>query len=97
MSKQPEVKVPGEVSRDEKEGSAESGTVTLSNAQFASLMARIETLESRPQPARASQAYRLEKLPDESSIDLSTLKQPVLTKQGWIVPADFGAQPNAPK
>jgi len=48
-------------------------------------------------PAAAARPPKTESdaLPDQSSVNPDTIKSPVLTKQGWVVPTDFGANPAA--
>lgn len=57
--------------------------------QMANMMAAMQNMarsqSGAPKPAAAESA-----LPDQSEIDVSKLQTPVLTRQGWIVPPDFG-------
>ena len=64
--------------------------------------ATLEELESRVIAleghfAHAQRTPENRPLPDASEIDPKTIKQSVLTKQGWIVPEGLGSHPNAPK
>jgi hypothetical protein len=96
MPKELKTQTPGEITQQdpvETEPAAEE-TVTVSKSELAALMARVNALESRP---AASRAVKEENLPDQDSIDVSKLKRPVLTKQGWLVPEKYGSNPNAPK
>ena len=93
MSRTP--RVPGEVVAApvvEQAPQAEE-TVTVSKAQLDALMSRLERLESQPSPA-SRQAQSID-LPDESEVNPDQIKSPVLTKQGWVVPTAFGANPAA--
>lgn len=71
-------------------------TVTVSKASLDALMARVAALESQPVQVKRN-TPRPAELPDESQFDVATLKNPVLTKQGWLVPENYGANPSAPK
>lgn len=70
-------------------------TVTVSKASLDALMARVAALESQPAKARKPAAEA--KLPDQDSVDPAKITAPVLSKQGWVVPEKFGANPNAQK
>lgn len=70
-------------------------TVVVSKATLEALLARVESLERAPAQAAARRANPEADLPDADKIDLATLKTPVLTKQGWLVPEKFGANPAA--
>jgi hypothetical protein len=61
--------------------------------QINSLAAAVQNVSRAQQPARAA----AEELPDIDSLDKVTITTPVLTKQGWYVPATHGSHPNAPK
>lgn len=71
-------------------------TVTVSKAELAALMARVAALEANPAPV-AKRANPDADLPDQGDIDQAKLKSPVLTKQGWLVPEGYGANPNGQK
>lgn len=71
-------------------------TVTVSKASLDALMARVAALESQPAQARKPAAASA-KLPDQDSVDPAKITTPVLTKQGWVVPEKFGANPNVQK
>lgn len=71
-------------------------TVVVPKEQMDALLARVAALESNPAPA-AKRANPDANLPDQDDIDLSKLKTPVLTKQGWLVPESYGSNPNAQK
>lgn len=70
-------------------------TVAVPKAQLDALLARVAALESSAQRPAAKRANPDADLPDQDSIDLATMKNPVLTKQGWLVPEKFGSHPNA--
>jgi len=71
-------------------------TVTVSKASLDALMARVAALESQPAQARKPAAAGAS-LPDQDTINPDEIASPVLTKQGWVVPTKFGANPNAQK
>lgn len=104
MPRQPsKIKVPGETSSPEEVGadsaqqvSTAVDKVTVSKASLDALLARVAALESQPRSA-AKKPNQSANLPDAESIDIATLKNPVLTKQGWLVPENYGSNPNAPK
>lgn len=75
----------------------DSETVTVSKSELAALMDRVARLEAAPAAAAQKIANPDESLPDQDSIDLDTLKSPVLTKQGWLMPKGYGNNPAAPK
>lgn len=58
--------------------------------QVAGLTAAVQNLNRAQSPA----ARVTEELPDIDSLDKAKIKTPVLTKQGWLVPETFGANPN---
>lgn len=62
-------------------------TVADLMAELAALKRKVEQ-QNRPAPTR-KQAD--DSLPDSADIDQSKLKSPVLTRQGWLVPDDFGS------
>ena len=90
--------MPGAATAQEVDTSADTQTsdetVAVPRAQLDALLARIAVLEEKPAAKRANPDAQLS---DQDSIDLTTLKVPVLTKQGWLVPQDFGSHKNAPK
>jgi len=96
--------VPGETPTPAAEDQAPSATtetpadetVAVPKAQLDALLARVAALEANPAPV-ARRANPDASLPDQDDVDLSTLKSPVLTKQGWLVPTGFGANPNGQK
>ena len=77
------IQVPGAEPSDQPEE-----TVTVSKSMLDSLMARMNQLEQKP--ARISTAESEANLPDQSEVDTKTIKFPVLSKQGWVVPDGFG-------
>lgn len=67
--------------------------VEAQQAQMASLTAAIQAL-ARGQQNNGAKPGQIEgKLPDQSEINIATLESPVLTRQGWLVPADYGMSP----
>lgn len=78
---------------------AEGDTVAVPKAQLDALLAKMADLEAKvaAAPAAAARPPKTEgeNLPDQSSVNPDTIKSPVLTKQGWVVPTDFGANPAA--
>lgn len=101
MAKTPAVpKVPGEVveegitDRDPKAVPADAETVAVPKAQLDALLDRIAALEGAQTTRRANPDADL---PDQSHIDSATIKAPMLSKQGWVVPDTFGTNPAAPK
>lgn len=98
-------KVPGETPTPAAEDQAPEAsttetpveeTVAVPKAKLDALLARVAALEANPTPV-ARRANPDASLPDQEDIDLSTLNSPVLTKQGWLVPTGFGANPNGQK
>lgn len=97
--------VPGETPTPAAEDQAPEATTTETNieetvavpkAQLDALLARVAALEANPAPV-AKRANPDADLPDQGDIDQSKLKSPVLTKQGWLVPESYGANPNGQK
>jgi hypothetical protein len=66
-------------------------TVTIDRAQLDALMAKAAQADAMARPVKAGDAS----LPDQSTIDPTAIKSPVLSKQGWVVPAEFGSNPAA--
>lgn len=74
----------------------EGETVAVPKAQLEALLARVSALETaQQQNPVAKRANPEADLPDQDDVDASTLKLPVLSKQGWILPANYGANPVA--
>lgn len=73
----------------------EAETITVPKTQMDALMARISSLENAQQQAPARRANPEADLPDAADIDPATIKSPVLSKQGWVVPDKFGSNPAA--
>jgi hypothetical protein len=99
-------KVPGEVAQPEanqpeavvdQPAAAADEQVSVSKASLDALLARVAALEAAPSQAARKVANPTANLPDADSLDVATLKNPVLTKQGWLVPETYGSNPNAPK
>lgn len=78
---------------------ADADTVAVPKAQLDALLAKMADLEAKAAAAPAAAARPAktegENLPDQSSVNPDAIKSPVLTKQGWVVPTDFGANPAA--
>lgn len=58
-------------------------------------LAALRAAKAAPVTAPKRAADPSESLPDQSSVDPNTIKSPVLTKQGWVVPTEFGTPPAA--
>lgn len=93
------VKTPGEVQapvEEVKESvSVDRSLLEALQAQIASLSSEVRTLRNNAPQSR--QVDPVAELPSADGIDVTKLKTPVLTKQGWLVPENYGANPNAPK
>jgi len=77
---------------------AQNETVTISKDALNMLLARVEAPEAAPvNKVSSSKKSTTDQLPDQDDIDPDTIKQPQLTKQGWVLPTDFGANPNGKK
>jgi hypothetical protein len=77
-------------------------TVVVEKVQLDALLAQVAALSNKVRGMETAKqgskfAVPAVELPDASTIDPDTLKTPVLTKQGWLVPETFGSNPNAPK
>lgn len=75
------------------EAKTDSETVVVPKAQLEALLARVSALESDKQNVAAKVANPDADLPDQDKIDPDTLKSPVLSKQGWVLPTNYGANP----
>jgi hypothetical protein len=97
MSQQKQPQVPGE-SQSQTPQSLDD-KITVSASVLADLQAQIARLSQQVQTAGKPQRRPNDEadLPNASDIDMATLKSPVLTKTGWLVPAEFGRHPNALK
>jgi hypothetical protein len=69
--------------------------VEVPKAQLDALLARVAALETAAPVARRANPDA--DLPHQDDVDPATIKSPVLSKQGWIVPTGHGSNPNAPK
>jgi len=66
--------------------------------QNKALQAQIEKQAAGNEQAAMSRGARSSRnLPDAANIDQSVLRHPVMTKQGWLVPQNAFAAPNAGK
>lgn len=77
-------------------------TVAVEKVQLDALLAQVAALSNKVRSMEAAKTgskfvVPVAELPDASTIDPNSLKTPVLTKQGWLVPETFGSHPNAPK
>ena len=91
------VQTPGETPApaDQTAGSA-GPTMEELQAQIAAMGAMMQQLQAnqRVVPAQA----QAETLPDMAALDVDAINKgstPVLTRQGWIVPTNFGSDPVA--
>lgn len=82
----------------ESSGTGETGggeeTVTISKDSLNLLLARVEALESASQNKIAGGGAQKARLPDQDEVDPKKITQPQLTEQGWVLPENFGANPN---
>ena len=91
------VPIAGDSAIDASAAEDQSETVAVPKAQLDALMSRLEALEkTAPQPSQKV-ANPEALLPDQNTIDPAKIKIPVLSKQGWVVPAEFGTPPVAKK
>lgn len=102
MSKVAAAQVPGEIPEVTEAAPVEQAndaTVTIPAAQLAAMMQKLEALEARVMAPVAKRVNPEAALPDADSIDLdkfnATAKTPILTRQGWLVPEQYGAIPEA--
>jgi hypothetical protein len=58
-------------------------------------LAALRAAKAAQVTAPKRQADPSESLPDQSSVDPNAIKSPVLTRQGWVVPTEFGTSPAA--
>jgi hypothetical protein len=73
-------------------------TVTIPKATLDILLARVEALEGAAQNKIAKGAgVQRQRLPDQEDIDPTKITQPQLTEQGWVLPINFGSNPNGNK
>lgn len=80
---------------DETGGGEE--TVTISKDSLTLLLARVEALEGAAQNKIAGGGVQKARLPDQDEVDPKKITQPQLTEQGWVLPHNFGANPNGNK
>lgn len=92
-------KMPGEAAEQFKQSDQADDVVALSVAEYEALQARVRAAEQAAQAAVAAtkrpdpNRTQAERLPDQSEIDISKHTRPVLTKQGWVVPTEYGKAP----
>ena len=103
MAKALNPQTPGEVVEDPVEAvevaapaAGAEETVTVSKSQLEAIVAVAVKKAVAAGPVVSAKASD-ENLPDQSTVDPLKIKKPVLTKQGWVVPDKFGANPNQPK
>lgn len=92
MATRREAQTPGDMPQSEP-GEAGSSVEVL-QAQIQQLMGAMAQLQANQRTIPAQ--VQAQALPDMADIDLTAVNQgssPVLTKQGWIVPPNFGADP----
>lgn len=85
-----------DLSGDEPAAEEDPKVIAL-QAQVSALMAAVTQLQANqvrqaPTPKQSQEAA----LPDISEVDLKAINEgntPVLTKQGWVVPVNFGTDP----
>lgn len=97
--------VPGETAAKSVDASAqtqadanpEAGgeTVAVPKAQLEALLSRVSALEKQQQSPVGKRANPEADLPHQDDIDPSKLKSPVLSKQGWVLPVNYGTNPAA--
>jgi len=88
------VQTPGESPAPADQTAGAGPTMEELQAQIAAMGAAMQQLQANQRviPAQA----QAQSLPDMADIDLTEVNHgstPVLTKQGWIVPPNFGADP----
>jgi hypothetical protein len=88
------VHTPGESPAPADQTAGAAPTMEELQAQIAAMGAAMQQLQANQRviPAQA----QAQSLPDMADIDLTEVNHgstPVLTKQGWIVPPNFGADP----
>jgi len=98
---QQQPQIPGESQTPDVDQSPQSldDKITVSASVLADLQAQIARLSQQVQTAGKPQRKPNDEnmLPNAGDIDVSTLKSPVLTKTGWLVPEKYGSHPNALK
>ena len=73
-------------------------TVTINKDALNMLLARVEALEGAAQNRIAKGAGVVkQRLPDQDDIDPKKITQPQLSEQGWVLPINFGSNPNGNK
>lgn len=74
---------PSEVERLER-------LVRAQQAQIEALTGAVQNLARSQQGNGPKPSQGVSELPNPAEVDVSALKAPVLTREGWIVPPDFG-------
>lgn len=75
---------------------AAAPTMEKLQAQIAAMGAMMQQLQANQRAIPSEAKANADNLPDMASLDLDAINKgstPVLTRQGWIVPANFGADP----
>lgn len=91
MATRREAQTPGDIPQADP---GEASTVEVLQAQIQQLMGVMAQLQANQRTIPAQ--VQAQALPDISEIDLNEVNHgssPVLTKQGWIVPPNYGADP----
>jgi len=91
MSRSNESRVPGEAQTDEIETvTVAKGTLEAMQAQMDAMAAQLTKLDGARPVVRKGVGLNL---PDQDTVDPDKIKTPVLTKQGWVVPTEYGSAP----
>lgn len=67
--------------------------VEAQGAQMANMMAAMQNMLRSQQGSKPGAPAPASALPDQGDVDMATLEAPVLTRQGWLVPPDYGMSP----
>ena len=97
MARSTESRVPGEAQTETKSQPDEIETVTVAKGTLEAMQAQLDAMAAkltkldgaRPVVRKGVQPD----LPDQDGVDPDKIKTPVLTKQGWVVPTEYGAAP----
>jgi hypothetical protein len=86
MANVSKVQTPGQVDQPAPESAPDTDEqVTISKADLASVMHRLNAVEARAAPP-ADRVAAHAALPDQSEVDPAKIERAVLTKQGWVIP-----------
>lgn len=61
--------------------------------QIAALTGAVQNIARGQQGHSPNAPAPASTLPDQASVDMATLEAPVLTRQGWLVPHEYGMSP----